>query len=195
MYKVDGVAFLPRSIVRTTSSSVLCPPPSFLRGGCCGRRGGVVPGAPTPHQCPAHLWRAYRVGRSTRPPCLGRAEQAQRERRVRRAVEAAERSGRDEIERSQPSIVARASTVCSVNARSVKVTQSHTALVKVCVGQQAQYKFGKFCIRMQDMASMGMHATHVRKSFSREAFLSQLKHLDSESGLGLEPLGKELARV
>ena len=75
----------------------------------------------------------------------------------------------------------------------MKVTQSHTVLVKVCVGQQAQCKFGpKFCISMQDMACMGMHAT--QKKFSREAFLSQLKHLDSESGLGLEPLGKELAR-
>ena len=52
-------------------------------------------------------------------------------------------------------------------------------------GQQAQYKFGnKFCIRMQDMACM--HSQSLRKTFSREAFLSQLKHVDSESGLGLE---------
>ena len=37
---------------------------------------------------------------------------------------------------------------------------------------------------MQDMACM--HSQSLRKTFSREAFLSQLKHVDSESGLGLE---------
>ena len=40
---------------------------------------------------------------------------------------------------------------------------------------------------------MGMHA--FQKKVSKEAPLSQLKHvLDSESDLGLEPLGEEVAR-
>ena len=39
---------------------------------------------------------------------------------------------------------------------------------------------------------MGMHA--FQKKVSKEAPLSQLKHVDSESDLGLEPLGEEVAR-
>ena len=71
-----------------------------------------------------------------------------------------------------------------INARSLKVTQSHTVLVQVHLKQQAPCKFGpKFCIGM-----------HVRKKFSREAFLRQFKHVDSESDLGLEPFGEELRR-
>ena len=80
-----------------------------------------------------------------------------------------------------------------INARSLKVTQSHTVLVEVHLKQGAPCKFGpKFCIGMQDMHAWVCMS--LRKKFTREAFLSQLKRVDFESGLGLEPLGQELAR-
>ena len=82
-----------------------------------------------------------------------------------------------------------------INARSLKVTQSHTVLVEVHLKQKTPCKFApKFCIRigMQDMHAWVCMS--LRKRFSTETFLSQLKHVDSESDLGLEPYGQELAR-
>ena len=75
----------------------------------------------------------------------------------------------------------------------MKVTWSHTVRVKVRLKQHGPCKFGpKFCIGMQDMHAWA--CMHLSKMFVREAFPSQLKHVDSESDLGLEPFGEELRR-
>ena len=80
-----------------------------------------------------------------------------------------------------------------INARSLKVTQSQTVLVKVHLKQQAPYKFGpKFCIGMQYMHAW--ECMHLSKRFARGIILSQFKHVDSESDIGLEPFGQELRR-
>ena len=80
-----------------------------------------------------------------------------------------------------------------INDRSLKVTQSHTVLVKVHLKQQAPCKFGpKFCIGMQYMHAWA--CMHLSKMFVRDTILSQFKHVESESDLGLEPFGEELRR-
>ena len=82
-----------------------------------------------------------------------------------------------------------------INARSLKVTQSQTVLVKdkVHLKQQAPCKFGpKFCIGMQYMHAWA--CMQLSKMFVRDTILSQFKHVESESDLGLEPFGEELRR-